>query len=463
MKGRRYHDFVILTDDPVLEGDDLATFTVRVLESPAGEGEEKERVKIPRDGYLSRKRNQLANRRLEPEEWIELGQCLGNLLLPPYARSMLWSSLSELGPGEGLRLRLRLLDQLTHLPWEYMHLQMAANRPRSKAFMALDARISIVRHRPMAVPPQWSPPGDARRVFIAMASPRPYKVLKELPEEQDQIKEALARVEGIEVQCLPDYGSWAEGEPIPGARLEEVQASLARLEEVDIFHFSGHGDYDEQAAMTSQFLKHVGIGYIILANENNMAVRVPGEHLATVLSERGVRLVTLGACETATAKIGDAWSSVATAMLEGRIPCVVAMQFTVYDALAALFMAAVYENLVEGRTIDEAVFQGRVAIHGRTSEGTYDDSAGARDWGTPVLYSRADGAHILAPVKDEIRPRAGPEEDQDPLGPAPGLVAVDGQGDDSQSQPTLLPGQGEGLGAATYAGPALAQVGGDRG
>lgn len=401
MTGRRYHDFVIFTHLPETEPDGtLASFTTRVFESPAGEGEREERVLIPDYHDLGAKRGQLGRRKLRMDEQIELGRRLANLLLPPYAYQLFRNSLSELGPGEGLRLRLRLLSQLSHLPWEYMYLQEAGSRLTMSNFLALDPRISIVRHEAMAIPPQRITPGDTRRVFIAMATPRPfdrYDRLEDLPLEQRLINEALSEVEGIEVRCLPDYGGEVEWEMIPGARLENLQAEIRGLDQVDIFHFSGHGDFEPESEMTARVGVWEGTGHIILAGEDNVAVPVPGDQLAEMLREHGIRLVTLGACETAMTDVFDAWSSVAGALLVGRIPSVVAMQFRVYSKLTAAFMATVYEALVDGRTIDEAVFQGRAAIRARS----YGEFTNARDWGTPVLYSRVPGGHIFPPVRDE--------------------------------------------------------------
>lgn len=398
MTGRRYHDLKIFTHLPETEADGtLAAFKVRVFESPAGEGEREERVTIADYKALGTKRGQLGRRLLGPDEQIELGRRLADLLLPPYARQLFRNSLSELGPGEGLRLRLRLLPQLSHLPWEYMYLQEAGSRPTASNFLALDPRISIVRHEAMDTPPERIPPGDTRRVFIAMATPRPYERLEDLPLEQQLIKEALGKVEGTEFWCLPDYEGAVEWETIPGARLEDLQAQISRLDQVDIFHFAGHGHFEPESEMTARIGIWEGTGYIILASEDNVEVRVPGDQLATMLREHGIRLVTLGACETAMTDVFDAWSSVAGALLVGRIPSVVAMQFGVYSKLTAAFMAAVYEALVDGRTIDEAVFQGRAAIRSRS----YGDFANARDWGTPVLYRRVPGGHVLPPVKDE--------------------------------------------------------------
>ncbi len=405
---RRYHDFVILTDDRDVgpDGDGTLTgFTVRVFQSPAGEGERKESVSIPDPAHsipeyveLGAQRRRLANRCLDLQEQIAFGRTLTELMLPPYARSMFRRSLSELSPGEGLRLRLRLLRELALFPWEYMYLQDEGDAPTASGFLILDPRISIVRHEAIATPPEKIPPGDVRRVLIAMATPEPhdtYEPLSSLPDEQQQIRDALTKIRGLDVRCLPDYGAAPAWETTPGASPAQVQASIQALQHVDLFHFSGHGDFPTQ--MSPLFGEYEGKGIVILADADNQAVAVPAERLQELLGEHGIRLVTLGACETGMRDIFNAWSSVAAALLKGRIPSVVAMQFGVKDQLAAAFMAALYQALVAGSTVDEAVFSGRAAIRALS----YGEFADDRDWGTPVLYSRVPGGCLFPPVEDE--------------------------------------------------------------
>ena len=404
---RRYHDFVILVEVPdEAVGGGLEQFTVRVFQSPVGEGEKRETVTIPDPNHgipdydqLIRQRRRLADRRLDLGEQIAYGQVLTRLLLPPYARQLLDRSLSALGPGEGLRVRLRMPRRLAHLPWEYMHLGKPDEAPAPTGFMALDARISIVRHEAIHSPPEEIRAGRARRVLIAMATPKPYQKynpLKSLPEEQQEIRAALEKVQGLElVRCLPEYENPDQWETLTGARRDQVQSNVEELKPVHIFHFSGHGEFPtEMGAVVGE---HQGEGHLVLADGNNQAVPISGDDLQALLGEHGIQLVTLGACETGTRDIFNAWSSVAVALLRGRIPSVVAMQFRIWDDLAASFMEEVYRGLVAGRTIDEAVAAGRAAIHGLS----YGERAGARDWGTPVLYSRVPGGCIFPPVEDE--------------------------------------------------------------
>ena len=102
-----------------------------------------------------------------------------------------------------------------------------------------------------------------------------------------------------------------------------------------------------------------------MADPDNRADPITGNELGELIGQHGIQLVTLGACESGERDIFNAWSSVAAALLRGRIPSVVAMQFTVKDELAAAFMTTIYKGLVAGCTIDEAVSVGRRAVRAR--------------------------------------------------------------------------------------------------
>ncbi|MFN2183667.1 MAG: CHAT domain-containing protein [Anaerolineae bacterium] len=406
MNRRRYHEFVLQVKETQREpGDTVERYSVYVFLSPAGEGEKDDPVaipdpslKIPDYSTLDKRRRQLANRRLDLQEQVDFGRALTKILLPPYARELFDLSLAALNEGEGLRVRLRLPRRLALFPWEYMYLGKDGDPPKASEFMALDGRISIVRHEAIATPLEEPRSGKSRRVLIAMASPGPrqkYKPLVQLPDEQHEIAAALDSMKGIEYTCLPTYREGVDWQSVTGAQREEITDLIQEVKSVDVFHFSGHGDFPEE--QSPEFGLYEGEGLIVLADRNNQASPITGAELEGLLGQHGVQLVTLGACKTATRDIFSAWSSVAVALLKGRIPSVVAMQFAVYDDFAALFMATVYKGLVAGDTIDEAVSSGRKAIHGRC----HGERAGERDWGAPVLYSRAPSGYIFPPVEDE--------------------------------------------------------------
>jgi len=402
----RYHDFILFTEQAKFESAKVLTYNVYVFESPAGEGEKTETVKINDYHALDRKRRQLEKRVLNSEEQIEFGIQLAKFLLPPYAQDFFTRSLAELGPDEGLRLRLRLVDELAQIPWEFMCLEKDTKKPGVTDFIGLDPRISIVRHEAMAISPQRSISSNERQIFIAMASPKPYekyKLLKSLPEEQRLITQAIRDFDTsrTKISCLPEYRSIDDLSLKTGASLDHIRQEMMKFDHVDIFHFSGHGEFSEEMSATLGRFK--GTGSIILADDENNGVPIPGENLATLLREKGIRLVILGACETGMTDIFNAWTSVTASLLKNRIPSVIAMQFTIFDQYAAEFMAALYEALADGRTIDEAVFQGRIAIWAKAAGSGQD----VRDWGTPVLYSRVHQEHVFPPIQDDaLRSRA---------------------------------------------------------
>ncbi|MGC9336467.1 MAG: hypothetical protein ACP5JJ_20200, partial [Anaerolineae bacterium] len=319
---RTYHDFVLFTYE-VREDDhgQIQSFKVRVFDSQVGQSERDETVPDP-DGYGDQDDwhddLQKASRELEDRAYDrqldrqrELGTELGRLLLPNHACELLQRSYEWLKPDEGLRLRLRLEPELAPLPWEYIYLEDGGDRSALQGFIALNPRISIVRHealeiraaeltsaesgpetaelsapphlgveQPEAVQPteplgegtDWIPPAapaKRRRIVIAMATPQPYldyPPLKKLPVEQGEIREALARVDGVAPIYLPEYLTPDDYALRHGATFEELQAALSPA--ADIFHFSGHGEFEEQLGPGG---KPVGSGWLILADEHNQA------------------------------------------------------------------------------------------------------------------------------------------------------------------------------------------------
>ena len=377
----RYLDFVLLADQVEVKAGRLTSFVVRVFSSPAGEGEQAERVTVPDD--LATWVSWLDERRIDADgkAQIELGKVLGGLLLPPYARGLFEASLARLADDEGLRVRLRLADELADVPWEFAWVGRHRGAADAAGFLALDPRISIVRHESVAVP--LPAPADAsagRRVVVAMASPDGYPPLPSLAAERQALEEALAAVAGVTAGF------------VDGATRASVLEAVA--DGADVFHFSGHGITGSD-----------GAGSVVLAGPGttNQADVLPAGLLAEMVQAKGVRLAVLGACDTGRRDDKNVWGGVASAVLRRGVPAVVAMQFTVGDRRAAAFAGATYRALVAGLTVDEAVALGRTAIRA-ASTGTHAD---VRDWGVPVLYLRDDGGRLFEPVSDpEARAQA---------------------------------------------------------
>lgn len=393
-----YHDFIVVADVVEISDDGIVKkISVLVFDSPVGQGEKKEIVPVP-DNLRQRLRF-LENRDLDQnvQEQMDLGETLAALLLPPYVRSMFSASLNRLRDGEGVRLRLRLADELADFPWEYMYIQDTRGERTPSSFLSLDLRISIVRDMAMAVPPDGFGAPSLRRIIVAMASPEPYRTypkLENLAEEQKALKYALGQIDGVHVDYLPDYEAAPVGK-VPGATVQTLVTELARHDRTDIFHFSGHGEFVKR--MGPAFGSTIGEGGIVLADAQNQAFPLVADLLGEILRSRGIRLVVLGACETGRRDGYNVWSSVVASLLKARIPAVVGMQFTINDQLAAAFCGAFYQGIVAGYPIDASVAMGRAAIRIQ-SQLTMRD---ARDWGVPVVYLRPGSGVVFNPVSDD--------------------------------------------------------------
>jgi hypothetical protein len=388
-----YHDFVLVADG--VEKDALKSitkFSVQVFDSPVGQGEKKEIVTVP--GNLMQKLRQLETDKLDEnlDEQIELGEVLAGLLLPPYVRGIYERSLAKLKPTEGLRLRLRLADELAHIPWEYAYIHDTRGEKDSSGFLALDPRISIARHEALAVPGDWFEAPNSRRIVIVMASPEGYDKLTSLPEEQIILRQALSEVQGIKAVFVPESLQTAAGAE-QGATLEGLATAL--MEHTDVFHFSGHGAFISSQGEAKDTV--IGEGGILLADKDNKVQYVMAEKLAEMLRSKGVRLVVLGACETGRRDGYNVWSGTAAALLRAGIPAVVAFQYRVKDTLAAAFSRFFYRALVAGLTVDEAMALGRAAMR---NEATKQQIETIPDWGAAVLYLRAPGGAVFNPVND---------------------------------------------------------------
>lgn len=390
---RSYRDFVIYTDyvehEPHEPSDALgqpSAFALRVFDSPVGEGEINERVPVAWERLLDC-RTKLATRDLSSAKLREYGKSLGELMLPPYARGLFERSLARLHDDQGLRIRLHLIPELETLPWEYALVQITGGESTACDFLALEARgrISIVRHIMIAQPAEAFRSGAKRRVVVAMASPKEYPRLK-LEDEQKNIRQALTAMKGIEVTYCPDFE-----QPAHIASATEAELVAALNEPVDVFHFTGHGDFEKIPGPVLNMVE--GRGAIVLSDASGEAALVTDEKLSFLLSHGQVRLAVLGACKSAESDVFHKWSGVARSLLKNGIPAVIAMQFSIRDDLATRFVRSLYLSLVNGDEIDYALWQGRAAMWLAETD--------VRDWGAPVLYLRNSGGRILAPVTDE--------------------------------------------------------------
>lgn len=144
-----------------------------------------------------------------------------------------------------------------------------------------------------------------------------------------------------------------------------VDALLNR--QFDIVHFSCHGDVVK------------GKGRLILINrKTNKPDYITSEELGTVLAGRKIRLVVLSACNTSVTDAQDDFASIAETLIRQGIPAVVANQAPVVNKTVAVFVRALYNELLASGNIDKAVTAGRIALKLDLRDGL--------EWGIPTLH-----------------------------------------------------------------------------
>ena len=375
----RYHDLDLELFDYRRDGDG-ESLRVRVIRAPVGAQREGDAPRVQFPSRLRGRLRELERRRLELDGLIELGEDLAGLLLPLPVREIFRRNLDRLGSDDGLRLRIRPdTPGLAVLPWEYAYVAAAEvpdGRKGPEGFLALDPRISLVRHEIVEGPATPITPmaaDDIRLVALLSDVDDAAFPALDLAGEELNLRQALDGVGGIDARILR-----------PGTRdqLEEVLTGDAT-----VFHFAGHGKMDREMGEEPGTIE--GSGYLVLSGDDRRPVLLDAANLALELGARGVRLAVLSACEAAGRDPATPWSGVASALYQQGIPAVVGMQYTVRDRNAIAFGRRFYRALGAGKSIDTAVSDGRLGVFHR-------GGGGDRDWGVPVLYLR-EGPSVLFP------------------------------------------------------------------
>lgn len=243
-------------------------------------------------------------------------------------------------------------------------------------FLALDPRIAVVRHEPLAAP--TNPPlltGDIKLV-AAFASAEGLAPL-DLDKERSDLEEALKGQAGLTAHYLPE------------ATLDELLASVPGA---GVFHFAGHGVFTRQMGDIPG--TYTGSGALAFEDQ-----AVDAEQLGINLRGNGVRLAVLAGCESGRRDAVSVWSGIAPALVKAEIPAVVANQYSIRDKCALAFSRQLYRSIVGGVGVERAVAAGRIAAYNAEPEG--------RDWGVPVLYMRAEDGRLFEGAADSgVRTKA---------------------------------------------------------
>ena len=365
-------------------------YTARVLACPAGQASADFRNPFSdlevENFFLRLGRPRRAVRRRESPEMEMVKQFGGRLFDAVFrgdVRACLRSSLDEVRrEGKGLRIRLHLAaPELADWPWEYLY-NSALNH-----FLSLSIGTPVVRYLelPLRIEPLVVTP--PLRVLVMMASPEGCPAL-DVEREWRVLKDAVGTLEQRGRVILE--------------RLPQGQDSLATLQRhlrrkvYHVFHFIGHGGYDERAED----------GVLLLEDKDGRHREVSGQHLGMLLhDERTLRLAILNACEGARSSRTDPFAGTAQSLVQQGIPAVIAMQSEITDEAAITLAYEFYGALADGYPVDAALAEARKALFAQGNE---------VEWGKPVLYLRAPDGRIFDIEKvseQDAQPRQQPAKE----------------------------------------------------
>jgi len=303
---------------------------------------------------------------------IDAGKELFRSLFRDEVGSLFHASLGSLrGQQQGLRIDIAIDPRrpesasLQKLPWELLC------RPETEDFLCLSRRTPVVRsleaHR-------------ERRP--AIAHPRRLRILAVAASPADGPALAVARERAHLEAAWKGQEKKVEIVFLDRGGVEELREALLAAP-FHILHFMGHGTFDAKS----------GEGALLFERYDGTGQPLEGRRLAQLLHDfESLRLVVLNACHTAEA-VGthgpSPFAGVASSLVMGGVPAVVAMSGPVSDLAAVAFSRTFYQRLAAGDPIEAAMTEGRLAIQ-RAEPG---DGV----WAVPSLFLRGPDGMLFAP------------------------------------------------------------------
>jgi hypothetical protein len=155
-------------------------------------------------------------------------------------------------------------------------------------------------------------------------------------------------------------------------------------------HFDGHGAYGEGAGEYSAHKLQGPQGCLLFEDANGEPDPKSARDLSALLHEYAVPAVVLNACQSGmmSAQSGDAFASVATALLQSGMRSVVATAYSLYVSGAQVFLPAFYRRLFEAGSVAEAVRAGRQEVLAHKDRVCARGRYPLEDWLLPVLYQQ---------------------------------------------------------------------------
>ncbi len=261
--------------------------------------------------------------------------------------------------GDGA-VRIRLVmskeqPQLLGIPWEFLC--------RNGTFLAAQPESPVVRE--LTTPERVSPyriTGKVRMLGV-IASPKGPPPLN-VEKEKQRVRDATASfADEIDIHWIDD------------CTFTKMQRALRELQP-NILHFVGHSAFTD-----------AGEAVLSLCDDEGNEKLVNDTTFANLIGRApSLRLVVLNSCEGAQAGKDDAFTGIATKLVEQGRSAVVAMQFEITDEAASAFAGVFYETLVGKRyPVDKAVSEARKTVMG----------VNYVEFATPVLFLEDGEANVF--------------------------------------------------------------------
>lgn len=305
------------------------------------------------------------------QDLLLLGRRVSQVLPEGVRQDMLNAWLRAQRRGRQLRILFETTPETSALlavPWELMVLPMAGHG--SDDFLLRDARVNLVRQMR----------GSGQQKMPALQLPLGVQAFVATPEEGQALESASTKRSLEQVlagECSEHW--WYGGPDTLGVLQERLRARAPQ-----ILHLLCHGE----ESITQRGRRHD----LIFTHQDGFIQRVSAFELAPVLSlVPDLQVVVLQACHsgsvTSATRPGSedergegerrTFESIALALIRQGIPAVVAMQGEITQEAADTFVRVLYEELRQGKSLDEAIAASRIAMH---------TVPGAIDWSLPVVY-----------------------------------------------------------------------------
>jgi len=283
-----------------------------------------------------------------------------------------------------------------------------------------DRQISIISDVPRALSLPWELLRDEQG-FLVLRTRHPVSILRRLPQ-----REAAALSTTFDpplrillVTARPEGAGFMDPRGLARELLDEVQSQVdagavdieflrpptrtalrERLKDskrpVHVLHFDGHGIFEGPIDPKNSLNKIGGEqGKLAFEDADGKLDLVKAEDLAQILLDSGVRLAVLDACQSAMGSSENAFSSVATRLIQSGVDAVIAMSASVLVASSTRFFETFYRELAAGTPAPTAQERARQSLYDdprrhlmsrkRDEEG---QPVELRDWWLPHFYQQ---------------------------------------------------------------------------